>query len=348
MPTFSRRLFLGSAAAAGLSVPVLAEAATPRLVNPVVKQRADSQIFKHADGYYYFTGTVPEYDRLILRRSKTLAGLTDAEEAVVWRRPETGRMGGYIWAPEILWFDGQWHLYFGAGDKDQPFRVRTYVLSTSDANPLSAKWDAPVQVEMPWDTFNLDATAFEHKGVRYMVWAQKEPGVDTNSNLYMAPMKTPSTLAAKPVRLTVPTYDWECVKYKVAEGPAVLVRNGYVFITYSGSATDANYCMGMLTAKADADLMDPASWTKSPVPVFKSSEAHQVWGPGHNAFTVDEKGRDVLVYHARDYKEIKGNSLFDPNRHTRVQYFRYRKDGTPDFGEPVAIGPLKRPMFGKF
>ena len=87
--------------------------------------------------------------------------------------------------------------------------------------------------------------------------------------------------------------------------------------------------------------MDPASWTKAPVPVFKTSRENKVFGPGHNSFTVDELGRDVLVYHGRDYETITGDPLFDPNRHTRMQYFRYHADGTPDFGVPVANGPLR-------
>jgi GH43 family beta-xylosidase len=47
-------------------------------VNPVVRQRADAQVFRHTDGWYYLTGSVPEYDRLVLRRSRTLAGLGSA------------------------------------------------------------------------------------------------------------------------------------------------------------------------------------------------------------------------------------------------------------------------------
>ena len=66
----------------------------------------------------------------------------------------------------------------------------------------------------------------------------------------------------------------------------------------------------------------------------------RIYGPGHNSFTVDGRGRDVLVYHARDYDKITGDPLYDPNRHTRVQGFRYRADGTPDFGMPAANGPL--------
>jgi GH43 family beta-xylosidase len=98
--------------------------------------------------------------------------------------------------------------------------------------------------------------------------------------------------------------------------------------------------MGMLTARADRDIMDPAVWAKSAEPVFKTSDRNKVFGPGGNTFTVDEHGRDVLVYHGRDYEKINDDPLFDPNRHTRVQRFSYRPDGSPDFGEPLPNGPL--------
>lgn len=329
-------MLLGGALAAG---PLMARGAGG-IVNPVVRQRADAQVFRHTDGWYYLTGSVPEYDRLVLRRSRTLAGLGSAREVVIWRRPATGKMAGYIWAPELHWIDGGWAFYFAAGDGDDKFHIWTYVLRGEGADPFTARWSLAGQLQTPWDTFTLDSTSFVHQGRRWLAWAQKEPGIETNSNLYLAPLATLTTLAAPPVRLSVPELDWEVCGFKVNEAPAVLIRHGSVFMTYSASATDARYCMGMLTAPADADLMDARVWHKSPVPVFASSPAHHVWGPGHNSFTVDEAGRDMLVYHARDYEAIKGDPLFDPNRHTRIQPIRYRADGVPDFGVPVANGPL--------
>jgi len=318
--------------------------------NPLVRQRADAQIFKHRDGQYYMTASAPEYDRLAVRRAPTLAGLSTAEEAVIWRRPASGKLGGYIWAPELHEIDGRWHMYFAAGDADEPFHIRTYVLRCLDRDALTGRWEVMGQFQTPWDTFTLDSTIFSHNGVRYVLWAQQEPGIKTNSNLYLAPLKTATSLAKPPARLTVPALDWEIRGFKVAEGPAPLIRNGKVFISYSASATDDRYCLGLLSADADADLMSPDAWGKSPDPVFTSCEETRVWGPGHNSFTVDEQGRDVLIYHGRDYKEIKGDPLFDPNRHTRVQRFYYKSDGTPDFGAPVGAGavpdrfsPLDRP-----
>ncbi|HUD91940.1 glycoside hydrolase family 43 protein [Sphingobium sp.] len=343
----SRRGFIGSAAALS-AVPALARAASdkaaaPVPVNPLVKQRADAQVFRHDDGYYYLTGSVPEYDRLVLRRSKTIAGLSTAKEAVLWRHEASGPRSGYIWAPELHQIDGKWYMYFAAGPAgggDDVFRIRTYAIVCEGPDPMSGKWSVAGELQTPWDSFNLDSTSFVHKGVRYFAWAQREPGIETNSNLYIARLESPLKPGEKVTRLTVPTLDWEVRGYKVAEAPAVLHRNGRLFMSYSASATDARYCLGLLTADENADLLDAKSWTKSPRPVFVSNEQTSVYGPGHNSFTVDEQGRDILVYHGRDYKEIQGDPLLNPDRHTRVQRLYYAADGTPDFGVPVGNGPM--------
>jgi GH43 family beta-xylosidase len=136
--------------------------------------------------------------------------------------------------------------------------------------------------------------------------------------------------------ISKPEFPWETVKYKVNEGPAVLIKNGKIFLTYSASATDFNYCLGMLTADADADLLDAKSWKKSPEPVLKTDEERHVFGPGHNSFITTPAGEDVIVYHARNYKEIKGDPLNDPNRNTRAQVIHWNADGTPNFMPPVA------------
>ena len=344
-----RRQVLGGLAAIA-AAPALArtEARTPVLRNPLVRQRADAQVFRHTDGLYYMTASVPEYDRVVLRRAPTLAGLATAREAVLWRHLASGPLSGFIWAPELHLIDGRWIMYFAAGPSgggEDVFRIRTHALVCDGKDPMTGRWSVLGQLQTPWDSFNLDSTVFVHRGVRYLAWAQREPGIDTNSNVYIAPLATPLTLGARPARLTVPTLPWEIRGFKVAEAPALLARNGRLFMTYSASATDDRYCMGLLTARDDADIMDPAAWTKSPVPVFVSDPDAGVWGPGHNSFTVDERGRDMLVYHARDYRAIKGDPLFDPNRHTRVQPFGFRADGTPDFGKPVRIGALPaRPL----
>ncbi|VXC76599.1 Alpha-N-arabinofuranosidase [Sphingomonas sp. 8AM] len=342
----SRRLFVAGGAALAAAPALARTRAVPgTIVNPLVRQRADAQVFRHTDGWYYMTGSVPEYDRLVLRRSKTIAGLSTATEKVLWRHEKTGPLSGFLWAPELHLIDGKWIMYFAAGPSgggEDVFRIRTHAVVCDSADPMIGAWTALGQLKTAWDSFNLDSTSFVHRGQRYLAWAQREEGIDTNSNLYLAPLATPLTFAAKPARLAIPELPWEIRGFKVAEAPALLARNGRLFMTYSASATDARYCLGMLTARDDADIMDPAAWTKSPEPVMKTSREHKIFGPGHNSFTVDERGRDMMVFHARDYEKIVGDPLFDPNRHTRVQPIRYNAAGVPQFDPPVANGPLPR------
>lgn len=330
-------------ALAGLVAVTPAAQASPAVqyTNPLANQRADPHIFKHTDGYYYFTATVPEYDRLVLRRATTIQGLASAPESVIWRRHSSGEMGAHIWAPEIHFINGKWYVYFAAGRTDDVWRIRPYVLENSSANPLTGTWTERGKVNVPWDTFSLDMSTFEANGVRYLTWAQAEPGIATNSNVYLARMgSTPWSITGTVTRLTVPTLAWETRGgVKVAEGPTVIQRNGRIFLTYSASATDANYCLGMLTASASANLLSASSWAKSPNPVFESNASTGQYGPGHNSFTVSEDGQsDILVYHDRNYRDISGDPLRDPNRRTRVQKVYWNADGTPNFGIPVADG----------
>ena len=58
----------------------------------------------------------------------------------------------------------------------------------------------------------------------------------------------------------------------------------------------------------------------------------EVSGPGHNSFTVDENGNQIIVYHARPTEAHKGHSgdpLYDPCRHAYIKPVFYDKDGMP-------------------
>ena len=122
-------------------------------------------------------------------------------------------------------------------------------------------------METGMDTFCLDATSFSHQGVNYYVWAQKQNDIQGNSNLYIAELETPTTLKTPPQLLTIPEFEWEQIGFSVNEGPSVIHRHGKFWMTYSASATDENYCMGLLYADEDSNLLDPASWHKSEQPV---------------------------------------------------------------------------------
>lgn len=307
---------------------------------PIVIERADPWVYQHSDGYYYFTGSVPGYQSIELRRAKSLTDLEDnAQIETVWQAHETGLQSELIWAPEVHFIDGAWYIYYAASDhegiRDHKHHHRMFVIANTSADPFTGKWEEKGQIVTQFESFSLDGTVFEHKDRLYYVWAQLDPRIPGNSNLYISEMENPWTLKGKQTLLSIPEYDWEKRVYLVNEGAATIIRNGKVFITYSASATDENYAMGLLWADEDSDLLDGYSWSKSEEPVFQSSETYNQYGPGHNSFTKSEDGtQDILIYHARPEVNRSGNPLDNPNRHAHAKVFTWDDNGFPVFGEP--------------
>lgn len=310
----------------------------PSYSNPLILNRADPHIYKHTDGYYYFTASYmnpqdpPYYNAIILRRAKTIEGLKDPEtEKIIWRKNPSGQLSNFIWAPEIHYLDGKWYIYFAAS-RNSLWEIRPYYIECASEDPFEGPWSYPQPMNVNLDTFSLDGTVFEANGERYFVWAEKPSGV---SYLIIAKMLSPTQLDSKQVIISMPDYSWELQNEKVEEAPAVLKKDGKIYLAFSASATGAVYCLGLLYADEDADLLNPASWTKVPYPVMFTNEKTSEYGPGHNSFTVAEDGKtDLVVYHSRSYRDIAGDPLYNPDRHTRVQKLYYNADGKPNFGIP--------------
>ena len=304
--------------------------------NPWIAQRADPYVFRDQDGSYYFTASVPAYDRIILRHSNTLEGLAEASEVTIWEKHSVGVMGNHIWAPELHYLFGKYYIYFAAGDAEDKWRERPYVLECQSDDPLTGPWkelgimQAAEDDEFSFKGFSLDATVFEVDNQWYYIWAEKIGVGKMISNLYIARLESPIKLSTVQVLLTTPDYEWERRGYWVCEGPAVLKKDGKIFVTYSASDTGVNYCMGMLSADEGSDLLDPRSWEKERQPVLATDESIGVYGPGHNSFTIDEDGNHILVFHARTEAEIEGDPLYNPNRHAFYMSFEF-EGGKPKF-----------------
>lgn len=299
--------------------------------NPIVLQRADPWLVRDdKTGCYTFIGTSPKFDEIELRQACRLNDLKLAEPKVIWHKNEKGPMSTNIWAPELHKVDGSWYIHFAAGDVEKPFSIRMFVLKNDNKNPMKGQWQEMGQLKTHLDSFSLDATTFSHNGKRYLVWAQQNQPATYNSALWVAQMDSPTSIKEPIVAISEPTLDWEVQGYKVNEGAAVMIREGKVLLTYSASATDHRYAMGLLWADADADLLDPASWHKKQQPIFASNEKVGRFGPGHSSFVKAEDGvTDLLIYHSRDYKELQGTPLTDPNRHARARVITWDENGFP-------------------
>lgn len=302
-----------------------------------IAQRADPYVYLHSDGNYYFTASLPDYRGIALRRARSLRELPEAEEVMVWYKHESGVMSYNIWAPELHYLNGRWYLYFAAGEKDDIFKIRPYVLQCEGDDPLKDNWvemgkmQCADEDEFSFRGFSLDGTVFENKGKYYYVWAEKVGVGKQVSNLYIAEMQSPVKLKTVQVLLTTADYDWERKGFWVNEGPAVIKRDNKIFLTYSASETGADYCMGMLSVSADADLLDPEMWRKRRYPVLYSDENKEIYGPGHNSFTKDSVGNDILVFHARKEKEIVGDPLYFATRHAMLMKIDWDEKGEPVF-----------------
>lgn len=316
----------------------------------LVSQRADPYIIKSEDGYYYFTASYPMcgeqdiegYDRVILRRAKTIDGLREAKEITIWDEKDSDSTYRFIWAPEMHKIGGVWYIYYAGSDKaDNRWAINCRVLRCTGDDPYSDKWEEVGKFtalendeNRPFTEFSLDMTYFECNGKHYVIWAQ----LIGHSNLYMAeidPIK-PWQLKSMSIKLSAPTYYWERVTFAVNEGPSVIQRGDKIFVVYSASATGPEYCLGMLYAHKNADLMDLSSWTKAEKALLTSEDLTEEYGPGHNSFTIDLDGNDVFVYHSRSKECFEnrcnwsgGDPLYDPCRSARVRTVIWTKDGYP-------------------
>lgn len=299
---------------------------------PFISRRADPYVCRE-QGRYYFTASVPEYDRIILRQSETLDGLKDAEETTIWTKHDSGIMSYHIWAPELHYIEHRWYIYFAAGETEDIWKIRPYVLKCEGNDPMHDAWSEFGQMQgmdgFSFQDFSLDMTVFEHKGEWYCVWAEKVNVGKKISNLYIAKMERPDKLSTAQVLLSSPDYEWERIGFWVNEGPAVLLHEDKLYLTYSASETGVCYCVGMLSIGAEDDLSDPRKWKKERYPVLCTDMEKGILGPGHNCFVKDENGEDIMIYHARQYDEIEGDPLYDPNRHT------YRMKVGWESGRPV-------------
>lgn len=306
------------------------------VAQPFILQRADPHIACY-DGTYYFTATVPEYDRIEIRAATSIEGLRDAKPRIVWRRHAAGNMSKHIWAPELHKINGKFYIYFAAGASYNKWKIRPYVIEC-DGDAMTGTWRVLGKMQAHKDDkysftdFSLDMTVFEHKGAHYCLWAEKVGQRFGISNLYIARMASPNRLDTVQVLLSTPDYDWEREGFWVNEGASVIKRHGKIFITFSASATGPEYCMGLLSADDNADLLDPRVWKKSRYPVLATDESKHIFGPGHNSFCRDENGRDLLVFHARTTDILLAKDpLNDPNRHTFVIPFEFDENGYPIF-----------------
>lgn len=311
---------------------------------PLAKGYGDPVIFPWEGKWYYISTNDNLNDiGLYVRESETIEGLfaEDAEEHLILPfSPERG-FEQTFWAPEFHVIGGELYLLFAVSG--HVWGPQCHMMKKKKAGRIIDEdgWENPVRVvrrdgsPLAKDAITLDMTFVRVRSGAYVIWSYREhigTPMDSGSMLYIASIdeQEPWRLTSDPVLLTRPLYGWENVEGTINnEGPYAFVRNGTVYVTYSGgSANRYTYALGLLTAKADSNLLDLRSWQKSITPVLTFYSVEGEYGPGHNSFFTNEEGELMIAYHGE-------TGLEETLRCDGIRRVHFRKDGTPYFGMAV-------------
>ena len=304
--------------------------------NPIVEAQApfgsaDPSVVFH-DGFYYYCKSLADA-AIGVAKATRLQDIGKAEMKLIWKPPPGTDYSEQVWAPELQWVRGCWHIYFAASDGNNE-NHRMYVLQGETTDPQGA-FVFKGRIAATSDQWAIDGNSFEHEDVLYFVWSGwRAKGDGFPQVTYIAKMSDPCTIEGERREIACPDREWEQRGASVMEGHVVLQHDGSVHLIYSASGSwTENYTLGMLTF-IGGDILEPSSWRKHDSPVFAALPEAGVFGPGHNSFVKSpDSGEDWIVYHA-----IETASGGWAQRSVRAQKFAWRADGTPDFGLPLGRG----------
>lgn len=281
---------------------------------------ADPWVIEH-DGLWYSLQGVAR--TLQLRTAPCFSRLGEAHPQIIWHAPAKGPFSRNLWAPELHFLDGRWFIYVAADDGRNENHRMWVLEAPSPCGPWAMRGSLETQ------GWAIDGTVLEINSERFFVWSGWPGRKNTQQNLYIAPMRTPWSLAGPRRLLCEPTESWERIALPLCEGPQFLQRSDKTFLVYSASGSwTADYCLGMLVHDGRGCLMDGGSWQKANEPVFRRTEA--IWGVGHCCFARHDEAGDLLFYHAKTSRTEGWD-----DRHVRVQPFGWGADGLPSFGQPL-------------
>lgn len=279
---------------------------------PLAVNRADPNIIRW-NGFYYFIATndTDNNHTLYIRESDSISGLEEAEEMLVLDSDTYSDIKNLLWAPEFHIIDSELYIFFAATTGEFFYEEAHLMKLKQGGNPTNkGDWERPRRIVRKdgselckaGEVISLDMTYFEWKGNAYVVWSQRQfIPVDQGAWLYIATLnkEEPWKLSSEPVALAKPEYGWENNHTFVSEGPYAIICDKKLFLTYSASATDATYVVGLMEIEEGLDLLEPINWNRINFPILTSHSVKGEYGTGHNSYIMDDENNLWNVYHAR-------------------------------------------------
>ncbi len=266
------------------------------------------------EGKYYFIATNDNLNDigLYVREADDIQGLfaDGVEEHLILPFDEARGFEQTFWAPEFHMIGGELYILFAVSG--HAWGPQCHLMKFKGGSIIDENcWENPIRIckkdgsYLCEDGITLDMTFVKADNASYYVWSYRQhigTPLDSGSMLYIATVdeNDPTKITSDPVLLTRPLYGWENVSGTINnEGPYAFVKDGKVYLAYSGGAANSyTYALGMFTASTGDDLLNLDNWTKSQTAVLSFYSVEGVYGPGHNSFFTDAEGNLMIAYHA--------------------------------------------------
>ena len=233
------------------------------------------------------------------------------------------------WAPSVIELDGKYYMY-------NSFEIEGYTpdkgghrgamhVSVAD-NPLG-----PFKVvKQLLEPFSIDSHVVQNEEGLWIFYSTNTfEGERIGTYIVVDKMLDPFTVEGKPVPVVVPTLDediYQRDRYKkgqhwhTIEGAFYFKEGDWQYVMYSGNCFEQpTYYIGYARAKTDETDLRKIKFEKYPDentyhPVMRANDFEE--GTGHHSM-IKEDGQWYAIYHARDYDDGLGASVFDA-RNARI------------------------------
>ncbi|MCL2286779.1 MAG: glycoside hydrolase family 43 protein [Firmicutes bacterium] len=314
------------------------EASALFYTNPVgVVQIGDPFVLLSDDGYFYMYATSGG-GSFTGWRSPDMVNWTRL--GVVFQPPRDHWGMADYWAPEVLFHNGRYYMFYSARWRENGSLRIGVAVSDSPAGPFVDALDRPL-FDFGWAA--IDGHSFiDDCGTVYLYFSRDCSENVINgiheSHIYVVTLSDDLlSVTSDPIFLLAPTQSWEARgTWRWNEGPWVIKHEGIYYLMYSANYfASREYSVGYATS--DNPLGPFVKHDLNPILHAQAGWTH-VSGPGHHSVVRSRDGRELFaVYHTHTNPANPSG-----NRQVQIDRMGFRSDGTLFINGPTA-SPMPMP-----